>query len=89
MKEKKLQDEVAQVAYELYEKRGGTHGCDFDDWVEAEKIVKARHAKGKAVSAPAGGAKKPAGPAKKGAASARHGSAPAEKKAVRKKTGKS
>ncbi len=39
-----IQEEIAKVAYELYEKRGKAHGCHFDDWVEAEKIVMARHA---------------------------------------------
>jgi len=42
----KLNEEIARVAYELYEKRGRVEGCHFDDWVEAEKIVLARHAKG-------------------------------------------
>lgn len=35
-------EEVANVAYELYQKRGGAHGFDVDDWLEAEKIVRAR-----------------------------------------------
>ena len=39
-----LHDEVAKVAYELHEKRGGTHGYDLDDWLEAERIVMGRHA---------------------------------------------
>lgn len=38
-----LRDEIAKVAYELYEKRGRSHGCHFDDWLEAERIVLARH----------------------------------------------
>jgi hypothetical protein len=37
--EKKLDDEIARVAYELYEKRGYASGNDFADWIEAEKIV--------------------------------------------------
>ncbi len=41
----KLFEEIARVAYELYEKRGRGEGCHFDDWLEAEKIVMARHAK--------------------------------------------
>jgi hypothetical protein len=55
----KLYEEIAQVAYELYEKRGRCEGCHFDDWLEAEKIVMARHAER---------AQKPAGPVKKKAA---------------------
>lgn len=39
-----LHDEVAKVAYELHEKRGGAHGYDLDDWLEAERIVMERHA---------------------------------------------
>ncbi|HJT19144.1 MAG TPA: DUF2934 domain-containing protein [Nitrospira sp.] len=30
---------IAIKAYELYEKRGRTHGHDVEDWVEAEAIV--------------------------------------------------
>jgi hypothetical protein len=28
---------VARRAYELYSERGGTHGCDVEDWLTAEK----------------------------------------------------
>lgn len=55
----KVYKEIARVAYELYEKRGRGEGCHFDDWLEAEKIVLARHTKG---------AKKPARAVKKKAA---------------------
>lgn len=41
----RLSEEIAKVAYELYEKRGRGHGQHFDDWLEAERIVMARHAK--------------------------------------------
>jgi hypothetical protein len=41
----KLREEIARVAYELYEKRGRGEGCHLDDWVEAERIVKARYKK--------------------------------------------
>jgi DUF2934 family protein len=34
-------DEVARRAYDLYLSRGGGHGADFDDWIEAEKQLKA------------------------------------------------
>lgn len=33
-------DEVARKAYEIYQSRGGEHGADFDDWIEAEKQLK-------------------------------------------------
>ena len=44
-KDKKVYDEVAQVAYELFEKRGRIHGYSHADWLEAERIVLERHAK--------------------------------------------
>ncbi len=51
----KLHDEIAKVAYELYEKRGRSEGSHFDDWLEAEKIVLAAHVKGQQKEAkPAG-----------------------------------
>ena len=46
--DKKVRDEIARVAYELYEKRGYTPGNDFMDWLEAEKIVKQKYSKGMA-----------------------------------------
>ncbi len=39
-----LHDEIAAVAYELYEARGCVPGRDLDDWLDAERIVLARHA---------------------------------------------
>jgi hypothetical protein len=41
-----LYDEVAKVAYDLHEKRGRVHGYDLEDWLEAERIVLERYAKG-------------------------------------------
>jgi Protein of unknown function (DUF2934) len=29
--------DVARRAYELYQTRGGEHGHDVDDWIEAER----------------------------------------------------
>ena len=55
----KVYKEIARVAYEIYEKRGRGEGCHFDDWLEAEKIVLARHTTG---------AEKPARTVKKKAA---------------------
>jgi hypothetical protein len=43
-KDKKVYDEVARVAYELFEKRGKIHGYSHADWLEAERIVLERHA---------------------------------------------
>ncbi len=47
MDKSKLQDEIARVAYELFEKRGCVAGYHVDDWIEAERIVTARYAKQK------------------------------------------
>jgi len=35
-----LSERIQKKAYELYEKRGCCHGRDYDDWYEAERIVK-------------------------------------------------
>lgn len=42
-RKKGLHDEIASVAYELYEIRDRAHGHDFDDWVQAEKIIMEKH----------------------------------------------
>ena len=34
-------EKIARKAYELFERRGCEHGCDLQDWFEAEKIIKA------------------------------------------------
>lgn len=39
----KLYDEIAKMAYELYEKSGRAEGSELDNWLEAERIVMARH----------------------------------------------
>ena len=36
-------EEVARMAYQLFEQRGGTHGRDQQDWFEAERIVRSKH----------------------------------------------
>ena len=38
-------EEVARRAYEIFLNRGGGHGRDFDDWLEAEREVGARAAR--------------------------------------------
>jgi len=35
-------DEIAEAAYQRYLQRGGADGRDFDDWLEAERDLKAR-----------------------------------------------
>lgn len=37
-----VNDEIAKVAYELYKKSGYIPGCDMENWLKAEKIVKIR-----------------------------------------------
>ncbi|MDO8634591.1 MAG: DUF2934 domain-containing protein [archaeon] len=40
-----LHKEIEKAAYELYEKNGRAGGRDLENWIEAEKAVRARHAK--------------------------------------------
>ena len=35
-------NEIAEAAYHRYLGRGGEHGRDFDDWVEAERELSRR-----------------------------------------------
>ena len=35
-------EEIAKVAYELFEQRGRMHGHDLEDWLEAERLVRER-----------------------------------------------
>jgi hypothetical protein len=30
-------EEIRQRAFEIYMERGGIHGCDLDDWSQAER----------------------------------------------------
>jgi hypothetical protein len=34
-------EQIQRRAYELFEARGGTHGCDLDDWFSAEQELTA------------------------------------------------
>lgn len=40
-----LHKEIEMVAYELYEKSGRVGGRDLENWLEAENVVRVRHAK--------------------------------------------
>jgi hypothetical protein len=42
---KSIHDEIAKVAYELYEKKVGVHGNDLQNWFEAENRVMEKHEK--------------------------------------------
>jgi Protein of unknown function (DUF2934) len=33
-------DAISRRAYEIYQSRGGEHGADLDDWLEAERQLK-------------------------------------------------
>ena len=35
-------EEIAEAAYRRYLERGGQHGRDFDDWLEAERSLRSR-----------------------------------------------
>ena len=39
-------EEIARVAYELFERHGRTHGRDQQDWLEAERLVRQRRRNG-------------------------------------------
>jgi len=34
-----VQDAIRQRAYELFQRRGGQHGTDLEDWVRAEREI--------------------------------------------------
>jgi hypothetical protein len=83
----KLQEEIARVAYELYEKRGRGDGCHVDDWVQAEKIVLARHAQvAEKAGKPAKAVKKAAGRSLKEKEAVTAGKAAPKKRATARKT---
>ncbi len=37
-----LEDQIRRRAYEIYEARGGEHGRDVQDWLQAEQGLQAR-----------------------------------------------
>ena len=41
MDEETVLDMIRKRAYELHEQRGGEHGRDLEDWLEAEGTVRA------------------------------------------------
>jgi hypothetical protein len=42
MDKSRLQEEIAKVAYGLFERRGRVPGYDVQDWLDAERIVMSR-----------------------------------------------
>ncbi|HTR45655.1 MAG TPA: DUF2934 domain-containing protein [Thermodesulfovibrionales bacterium] len=96
---KKVLDEIACLAYGLYERRGRAHGFALEDWLEAERIVMERRSgeieqeaeaitagrKAKAAGATkTGQAKKPAAKKKAAASGTAKKKTPAGKKASKK-----
>ena len=39
-------DAIARRAYEIYQERGGEHGAHVDDWLQAEREIRARRSDG-------------------------------------------
>jgi hypothetical protein len=40
---KNIHDEIAKVAYELFQNSNSMYGCELENWLTAEKIVMERH----------------------------------------------
>ena len=36
------EDAIARRAYEIYQARGGDHGADVEDWLQAEREIRSR-----------------------------------------------
>lgn len=41
IKNEQLREEIAKKAYQLYESRGCVENRDLDDWLEAERLIRA------------------------------------------------
>ncbi len=39
-------DQISEAAYHRYLQRGGGHGLEFDDWIEAERELKTKKRRG-------------------------------------------
>jgi hypothetical protein len=37
--------EIRQRAFEIHIERGGIHGCDLDDWMQAERELQQKYSK--------------------------------------------
>jgi Protein of unknown function (DUF2934) len=38
--------EIRQRAFEIHIERGGIHGCDLDDWLQAQRELQEKHNRG-------------------------------------------
>ena len=45
LQEKNIHDEIAKLAYELFENSGRMYGCELENWLAAEEIVMGKIAK--------------------------------------------
>lgn len=43
LQDARLEDEIRRRAYELYLERNGSPGDEYQDWLSAEREVRARH----------------------------------------------
>ena len=39
-------EQIAEEAYAIYLRRGGHHGRDLEDWIEAERRLREKHGRG-------------------------------------------
>lgn len=39
-------EEIRKRAFEIHIERGGIHGCDLDDWLQAERELQAKYKNG-------------------------------------------
>jgi hypothetical protein len=44
-KSESLLAEIRQRAFEIHIERGGIHGCDLEDWLQAEREFREKHNK--------------------------------------------
>jgi Protein of unknown function (DUF2934) len=44
-KEMTTLDEIRQRSFEIHIERGGIHGCDLDDWMQAERELQQKYNK--------------------------------------------
>ena len=58
------EEEIRQIAYQLWEEEGYQHGVDMDHWFRAEVIWKKANEPKKSVSSKKGAAKKKKSPRK-------------------------
>lgn len=57
-------EDVARRAYELFLSRGAQHGCDVDDWLEAERQVTRDNGSPRTARRPASSARASRAPAR-------------------------